>query len=266
MPQAAHHNLTTSKKHSLPLLVGHLHLALTADKNSKTFFFGYNTGQSLYEANLTSHKTIPYLSHLAIMHLAASVFAFFFAVAFAWPLEAEKRAPCQKRQAPDTSHGITPYMSGIQNASFTWNDNCGSTVACGPSAAGVQGIGAAALNTQAYMAGKSILNGVGAGCGQCWHLQPLTDVYPSNGKNVGTPIVVKINDQCPDAGYCQQSDQAPLNQCNKPLHFDLCAATGAAQAFFGEIPPGVLLGVAKYDPTCAGLEDGHFGASQGTLV
>ena len=200
------------------------------------------------------------------MYLATCVFTLFIAAGFASPLEAEKRAPCQKRQAPDTSHGSTPYMSGIQNASFTWNDNCGSTVACGPSAAGVQGIGGAALNTQAYMAGQPIVNGVGLGCGQCWHLQPLTDVYPSNGKNVGTPVVVKINDQCPDAGYCQQSDQAPLNQYNMPLHFDLCAATGVAQAFFGEIPPGVLLGVAQYDPTCAGLEDGKFGATQGTLV
>jgi len=214
-----------------------------------------------------------HLPDLPIMHYPAFVLALFLTTAFASPLESAKRAPCQKRQTPsdnispasDTSHGSTPYMSGVHNASFTWNDNCGSTVACGPSAAGVNGIGAAALNTQGYMAGQPTVNGVGAGCGQCWRLQPLTDVYPSNGKNVGTPIVVRINDQCPDAGYCQQSDQAPLNEYQMPLHFDLCAATGVAQAFFGEIPQGVLLGLAQYDPTCGGLQDGKFGATQGTL-
>jgi len=189
------------------------------------------------------------------MHSSTSVIALFLTAAFASPLG------CQKRQL-----GSTPYMSGVQNASFTWNSNCGPTVACGPSAAGVQGIGAAAINTQGYMAGSPIVNGVGAACGQCWHLLPQTDIYPSNGKHVGTPIVVKINDQCPDAGYCQQSDQAPLNDYNRVLHFDLCAATGGAQAFFGEIPPGVLLGLAQFDPTCAGLQDGQFGASQGTLA
>ena len=157
-------------------------------------------------------------------------------------------------------------MSGIQNASFTWNNNCGTTVACGPSAAGVQGIGGAALNSQGYMAGSPIVNGVGKACGQCWHLQPQVDVYSSQGKKVGTPVVVRINDQCPDAGYCQQTDQQPLNQYNEVLHFDLCAATGVAEAFFGEIPPGVLLGVAKYSSDCAGLDDDQFGATQGPLV
>ena len=85
----------------------------------------------------------------------------------------------------------------------------------------MQGIGAVVLNTQRYRSSKPIVNGVGAGCGQYWHLQPQTNVYPSNGKNVGAPIVVNVNDQCPDAGYCQQSDQTPLNDYDTMLHFDL---------------------------------------------
>lgn len=179
---------------------------------------------------------------------------------------AAKAAP-QPAPASGAIKSLSELKTGVQNASFTWNANCGGTVACGPNAAGVQGVGAAALNTQAYEDGKPIVNGVGGACGQCWHLQPLTDVYPNNNHlSVGTPIVVQINDQCPDGGYCMQSPQAPLNNYQMQLHFDLCQQTGVAKAFFGDIPEGVLLGVAEFDPTCAGLHDGKFGASQGPLV
>ncbi|KAL8693547.1 MAG: hypothetical protein Q9218_001633 [Villophora microphyllina] len=164
----------------------------------------------------------------------------------------------------------------VVKASFTWNNNCGPTVACGPATAGVQGVGAAALNTLAFqnphgaidgIGNVPIVNGVGAACGACWHLQPQTDWYPSNGKSVGKPIVVKINDQCPDGGYCDQTIDHPTNTggYNAPVHFDLCAATGAAQQFFGAIGPGVILGLAQFDPDCAGLNDGQLGASMGTL-
>ena len=186
----------------------------------------------------------------------------------ATPLAALDTPTLIRRQDPYANASSTQQNSNpIVTASFTWNGYCGSTVACGPSAAGVQGIGAAAINTQAYENGQPIVNGVGNACGQCWHLQPLSDVYPNpNNLAVGTPIVVKINDQCPDGGYCQQSPQAPLNDLGAPYHFDLCAATGTAQAFFGQIPEGVLMGVARFDPDCSGLTDGQFGASQGTLV
>ncbi|KAL8781607.1 MAG: hypothetical protein Q9203_000185 [Teloschistes exilis] len=158
----------------------------------------------------------------------------------------------------------------VVRASFTWNNNCGSTVACGPAAAGVQGVGAAAINTLAFQnpngaidgrGNTPIVNGVGAACGACWHLQPQTNWYPSNGKSLGKPIVVKINDQCPD------TIEHPTNTggYNAPVHFDLCAATGAAQQFFGEIGPGVIIGLAQFDPDCAGLNDGQLGASLGGL-
>ncbi|KAI4260631.1 MAG: hypothetical protein LQ352_000193 [Teloschistes flavicans] len=164
----------------------------------------------------------------------------------------------------------------VVKASFTWNNNCGSTVACGPAAAGVLGVGAAAINTLAFQnpngaidgsGNTPIVNGVGAACGACWHLQPQTDWYPSNGKSVGKPIVVKINDQCPDGGYCDQTVDHPTNTggYDAPVHFDLCATTGAAQQLFGEIEPGVIIGLAQFDPDCVGLNDGQLGASLGEL-
>lgn len=60
----------------------------------------------------------------------------------------------------------------VLTSSFTWNQNCGPTVACGPSAAGGYGTGYAAANNVTYAAGKPIIGGVGAGCGQ-WYPIPL---------------------------------------------------------------------------------------------
>ena len=110
-------------------------------------------------------------------------------------------------------------------------------------------------------------NGIGVACGQCWLVQPLSDVYPNpNNLAIGHPIVVKINDRCADGGVCDQCPERPNNQYGQRMHFDLCSVTGGAQAFFGQIPPGVLLGVAQWLPDCAGWDDGQFGASQGSLV
>ncbi|KAL8803322.1 MAG: hypothetical protein Q9223_004628 [Gallowayella weberi] len=167
----------------------------------------------------------------------------------------------------------------IYKASFTWNNNCGPTVACGPAAAAIPGVGAAAINTLAFQnpngaingAGNvPLVNGVGAACGSCWHLQPTSNWFPTNGKSLGTPIVVKINDQCPDGGYCDQTVEHPTNTggYDAPVHFDLCSAggeNGAAGKFFGETGPGVLLGLAQYDPDCAGLNDGQWGSTLGPL-
>ncbi|KAL9000294.1 MAG: hypothetical protein Q9169_001011 [Polycauliona sp. 2 TL-2023] len=166
----------------------------------------------------------------------------------------------------------------IYEASFTWNAICGDKVACGPGAAAKPGIGAAALNTQAFLNPNGAIDGQGnipyvygaaGACGACWHLQPLENVHPSNGKTLGTPIVVKINDQCDDDGKCDQGRVGPVNSgFGKPVHFDLCAEggnNGAAGQFFGATEPGELTGLAQYDPDCGLLEKGPFGSEAGTL-
>lgn len=162
----------------------------------------------------------------------------------------------------------------IYKASFTYNEKCGETVACGPAAAALPGIGVAAINTLAFqnpvggIDGKGnvpLVNGAGAACGACWHLQPQHSWFEKtdNGKTLGKPIVVRINDHCPDEKYCDQTLEHPVNTggYDAPVHFDICAATGGAQQFFGEVGPGIAIGLAQFDPDCAGLEDGHFGSS-----
>ena len=157
----------------------------------------------------------------------------------------------------------------LLTSSFTWNQNCGPTVACGPSAAGRYGIGFAAANNATYAAGKPIIGGVGAGCGQCWHLQPISNVYTSNGLKLGTPVVVKINDQCTDPGYCDQAEgtnTANLNtKYGKQVHFDLCNSTGVTDQFFGQIGAGVVVGFAQQLADCSALDSGAFGSKFGTL-
>ncbi|MCJ1456640.1 ADAM metallopeptidase with thrombospondin type 1, motif [Mycoblastus sanguinarius] len=155
----------------------------------------------------------------------------------------------------------------ILTSSFTWNGYCGPSVACGPSFAGIAGQGAAAANNVTYAAGQEIVGGKGAGCGQCWHLQPQTDAFPdNNGLSLGTPVVIKITDQCTDAGYCDQTDTRPLNTgYGKQVHFDLCNVTGVTEQFFGAIGPGVILGLAQMLPDCSALDDGPFGSNLGTL-
>ncbi|KAI4267756.1 MAG: hypothetical protein L6R38_008107 [Xanthoria sp. 2 TBL-2021] len=167
----------------------------------------------------------------------------------------------------------------IYKASFTWNNKCGDHVACGPGAAAPKGIGSAAINTLAFNNPNGAIDGEGnipyvygaaGACGACWHLQPQSNRFPSNGKSLGTPIVVKINDECPDDGYCDQTKEHPTNTggYDAPVHFDLCSEGGeggAAQQFFGEIGPGVVMGLAQFDPDCAGLHNGPFGSGAGTL-
>lgn len=74
--------------------------------------------------------------------------------------------------------------------------------------------------------------------------------------SVGQTVVVKINDACADPGFCDQCVERPLNtgplfgiqpsgMFNGQVHFDLCEATGVAQAFFGQIGTGVAIGAAQ---------------------
>ncbi|KAL2046842.1 hypothetical protein N7G274_000860 [Stereocaulon virgatum] len=166
---------------------------------------------------------------------------------------------------PTLIAAINPILS----SSFTWNQNCGPTVACGPLAAGIRGIGYAAANNATYASNQPVINGVGAGCGQCWHLQPLHDQFPSNGLRLGTPVVVKVNDQCTDAGYCDQEEGANSANVNtrygKQVHFDLCNATGVTDQFFGEVGAGVVMGLARRLDDCSQLKNGPFGSRIGTL-
>ena len=160
-------------------------------------------------------------------------------------------------------------LGPVFTSSFTWNQQCGPTVACGPSAAGFHGTGFAAANNVTYAAGQPIVNGVGKGCGQCWHLMPESDAYQSNGKSLGTPVVVKIDDQCTDPKYCDQEEfgnNTPLNTgYGKQVHFDLCDQSGVTKQFFGDIGMGVALGSAQ-QVECSVLNDGTFGSKLGKVV
>ncbi|KAL8643451.1 MAG: hypothetical protein Q9226_008361 [Calogaya cf. arnoldii] len=171
----------------------------------------------------------------------------------------------------------------IHKASFTWNKVCGDHVACGPGAAAIPGIGAAAINRLAFNNPNGAIDGIGnipyvygdaGACGACWHLQPVSNVHESNGKSLGTPVVVKINDECPDPKYCDQTLERPINTgFDMPVHFDICSlgdAGEAAMQFFGKgedgkIGAGVALGLAQYDPDCALLNKGPFGSGAGPL-
>ena len=163
-----------------------------------------------------------------------------------------------------TAQNIGPVFT----SSFTWNQQCGPTVACGPSAAGFHGTGFAAANNVTYAAGQPIVNGVGKGCGQCWHLEPESDAYQSNGKSLGTPVVVKINDQCTDPKYCDQEEfgnHTPLNTgYGKQVHFDLCDQSGVTKQFFGQIGMGVAIGLAQ-QVECGVLNDGTYGSKLGKI-
>ena len=164
----------------------------------------------------------------------------------------------------------------ILTASFTWNPHCGPTVACGPSAAGFHGTGFAASNNLTYAgctnnggsvdcSGASIVSGVGKGCGQCWHIMPTGDSFPTNGHSAGTSVVVKINDQCTDPGYCDQTEAHPVNTgYGKDIHIDLCADSGVATQFFGALGPGVVTGLAQLTD-CSALNDGPYGSGLGNL-
>lgn len=167
----------------------------------------------------------------------------------------------------------------IYKASVTSNENCGATVACGPGAAAVPGIGAAAISALAFEnpngaingnGNTPLVNGAGAACGGCWHVTPQRSWFEAtdNGLKLGKSVVVRINDRCADAGYCDQTAERPLNTggYDADVHIDLCRATGAAQQFFGEVGSGIAITLAQYDPTCAGLDDGQLGGSLPPLV
>lgn len=165
----------------------------------------------------------------------------------------------------------------ILACSFTSNNHCGPTVACGPSNAGFHGTGFAASNNLTYAgcatgdsgndcSNSAITSGVGNGCGQCWHLQPQTNYFSNPGKTVGTSVVVKINDQCTDPSYCDQTLERPLNTgYGKQAHFDLCEDSGVSAQFFGEIGVGVVMGLAQLLPDCSALDNGPYGSGLGKL-
>jgi len=168
-----------------------------------------------------------------------------------------------------TTAFTTAQINGpIYSSSFTWNQECGATVACGPAAAGFYGTGFAAANNVTFAAAQPIVGGKGAGCGQCWHLTPEVDAYQSNGKKLGTSVVVKINDQCTDPKYCDQEEFGNKLNLNtgydKQVHFDLCNASGVTNQFFGQIGIGVATGLAQ-QVDCSELDNGPFGSGIGDL-
>lgn len=79
-------------------------------------------------------------------------------------------------------------------------------------------------------------------------------------------MVVKINDQCTDPGYCDQSEAQPVNTgYGKEVHIDLCAGSGVTEQFFGAVGPGVLTGLAQLLPDCSALDNGPYGSGLGSL-
>ena len=79
-------------------------------------------------------------------------------------------------------------------------------------------------------------------------------------------MVVKINDQCTDPGYCDQTETRDVNtRYGKQVHFDLCNATGVTKQFFGSVEVGVVMGLAQRLPDCSALDNGPFGSELGTL-
>ncbi|KAL8995320.1 MAG: hypothetical protein Q9169_004924 [Polycauliona sp. 2 TL-2023] len=179
--------------------------------------------------------------------------------------------------------GLSKGSHPIIRASFTSNPNCGQSVSCNAGKnddhTGIKGIGATAVNKMLFggppgvfdgSGGFQNVNGLGGACGSCWTLSPGFNYYESNGIPLGETVVVRINDECTDPGYCDQTPDHPLNtgpldgiqssgKFEAPVHFDLCEATDVAKAFFGELKTGVAMGAAQYNPDCIGLEDGDFG-------
>ena len=87
--------------------------------------------------------------------------------------------------------------------------------------------------------------------------------------SLGTPVVVKINDQCTDPKYCDQDEgnnKKPLNTgYDKQVHFDLCNQSGVTKQFFGQVGIGVLVGLAQ-QVDCSVLNDGPFGSNLGPIT
>ena len=97
---------------------------------------------------------------------------------------------------------------------------------------------------------------------------PEQNAYIAPGKSLGTPVVVKINDQCTDPKYCDQyefGNNSPLNTgYQKQVHFDLCHESGVTSQFFGQVEAGVALGLAQ-QVSCDNLQNGKFGQKMGKL-
>ena len=190
-------------------------------------------------------------------------------------------------KAPQTLKASSGGPNPILRASFTANAKCGTSISCnagkGNTFSGVNGIGATAVNHILFggppgvwdgSKGYTNVDGKGASCGSCWTLTPGFNYHEGNGKKLGQTVVVMINDACTDPGYCDQEAGAdprntgpldgmgPSGKYNAQVHFDLCQATGVAQAFFGEVESGVAIGAAQFNPGCIGLEDMEFGLTK----
>ncbi|KAI0251774.1 glycoside hydrolase family 45 protein, partial [Lactifluus subvellereus] len=124
------------------------------------------------------------------------------------------------------------------NASFTVYSGCQSP-ACGKVANGFT----AAISELTFGANGGL--GGGDACGRCFNLTGNYDPYTPSFQVVPTSIVVKATDLCPYRGnekWCGQSANHQINDHGMSVHFDLCAESGAAKAFF---PPsrGALTGI-----------------------
>lgn len=179
-------------------------------------------------------------------------------------------------QAPQLSTQGTADSVGQEfTSSFTHYTGCGANVNCNGGvtnaySSSVLGptIGTAAANTFIYFNGDaSTANqfNQGNGCGQCWLLTPTANWGSgTGGQGFGTPVVVQVTNQCPDAGYCDNAPGQP-NSMGMQVHFDLCGDNGLVDQFFGpgggtKGQAGQLTGTAKRLPDCSGLTAGPFGS------
>ncbi|KAI9655753.1 MAG: hypothetical protein M1821_005188 [Bathelium mastoideum] len=160
--------------------------------------------------------------------MSSSLILFFFSVA------------CAVVSAGTTYNStFTFYGEGDSRGDGTCNTN---TAACGfftnPGFS-------AAVSQNLYGAAP----GAGAGpiCGACWRLNATTNPY--NGADIGTSIVVKVNNLCPASGnpLCAQPnlDSDSTNQFGGVVDFNLCRDDGASAALFGNSGTGLATGTAE---------------------
>ncbi|KAF8261658.1 endoglucanase V-like protein [Lactarius quietus] len=129
---------------------------------------------------------------------------------------------------PRTQGGYLQKSS--DNATFTVYWGC-QTPACGQVGHGYT----AAMSQLSFGAPGG--QGGGDACGRCFRITSNEDPYSPWFEGPFASIVVKVTDLCPyQAGedWCGQSRSDPRNQFGAPVHFDLCADSGASSAFFPE--------------------------------
>ncbi|KAF8479524.1 endoglucanase V-like protein [Russula ochroleuca] len=131
-------------------------------------------------------------------------------------------------------------------ASFTAsssNSNCKQAPACGESfSSGFT----AAVNELAF--GAQPNNGPGDACGRCFYVKPLEDPSESNVKlPSGLGITVKVNNLCTSSSgstsnLCGQTVSHRSNELDLDVHFELCAPSGAWDAFYPGEQPRTMIG------------------------